>query len=201
MLRPRLIPLSIVLICGIGCATGKGPPREVAVIERADGLSAMLTVDGERLTWTLVVRNESDHPIEVYARKRHPDSAAAECGSAIVRFRDRERHFLYNDSEMPIALPGGWYIPASTASRQASLPVQMEQIQPGEQIVQRRTMDDLVRGLSPQVTRDPRAWLADQEFQIEVAVSYQDAYLRKQMEVRTDWIAAAQTPAATRPSR
>ena len=192
----------MILICGIGCANGNGPPREVAVIERQEGLSAMLTVDRERLTWTLVVRNESDHPIEVYARTRRPDGAAAECGSAIVRFRDRERHFLYNDSEMPIALPGGWYVPASTASRQVSLPVQMEQIQPGEQIVQKRRIEDLLQGLSPNVTRDPRAWLADQEFQIEVAVSYQDAYLRKQMEVRTEWIASGLAPSnATRPSR
>jgi hypothetical protein len=200
MTRAVLGILAVVLLCG-GCSHGKGPPREVAVIEREEGLSAMLTVDRERLTWTLVARNESDHPIVVYARSRRPDGAAAECGSAMVRFRDRERHFLYNDSEMPIALPGAWYVPASVASRQASLPVQMEQLAPGEQIVVKRRVEDLMQGLSANVTRDPRRWLADQEFQIQATVSYQDAYLRKQIEVRTDWIVSADVVPASKPSR
>jgi hypothetical protein len=59
-----------------------------------------------------------------------------------------------------------------------------------------------MQGLSANVTRDPGRWLADYEFQIEAAVGYQDAYLRRQIEVRTDWIASAQAPAeTTRPSR
>jgi hypothetical protein len=199
MRRLSLEIFAVMLLCN-GCAGGKGPPREVAVIEREDGLSVMLTVDRERLTWTMVVRNESDHPIAVYART--DANGASECGSAMVRFRDRERHFLYNDSEMPVMLPGAWYIPASASSRQAALPVQMEQIPPGEQIVVKRRVEDLMQGLSANVTRDPRRWLADYEFQIESTVSYQDAYLRRQIEVRTDWIASARASAeTTRPSR
>jgi hypothetical protein len=196
MRRLSLEILAVMLLCN-GCAGGKGPPREVAVIEREDGLSAMLTVDRERLTWTLVVRNESDHPIAVYAR-----TDASECGSAMIRFRDRERHFLYNDSEMPVMLPGAWYIPSSASSRQAAVPVQMEQIPPGEQIVVKRRVEDLMQGLSANVTREPRRWLSEYEFQIEATVSYQDAYLRRQIEVRTDWIASAGAPVeTTRPSR
>jgi len=169
---------------------GKGPPREVVVVEREDGLSATLTVDRERLIWSFVVRNDSDHAIAVFERPK--TSGDSSCAGAWARFRDRDRHFLHNDPEAPITLPGAWYSPGVAASRSVDLPARMRQLEPGQQIVQKCKVQDLLRGLSVEPIAD--RWLGEHEFQMQLSVSYQDAYLRKQIEVRTNWI----TPATAR---